>query len=120
MFWLYPRVGTNPNSTWLADEPLLTTPTATYTAANLTLALRAIGYPAQAAMAAAIAADPDLAEFAPPGVDTLVIYGSGIATPVAAEYGADLAPDTPAPPPTIRYASGDNIVPLRSSLRRLE
>jgi hypothetical protein len=117
MFWLWPRLGNNASVSWPEEEPILRTPSRVYTAANLTTALLDIGYPLQAEIAAAVLADNDLAEFAAPGVDTVVIYGSGVPTPIGADYTQELMPTGEAPPPTMLYGSGDNIVPVRSSLR---
>ena len=120
-FWLWPRLGANATVAWPADEPLLLTPSAVYTAANASDALRALGLDAYAALADLVTQDPDLLDFAPPGVDTIVTYGTELPTPATFSYSSDFAPGLASPPQPslVGITSGDTVVTLRSSLRGL-
>jgi len=64
-----------------------------------------------------LAAEPDLGELAAPGVNTFVAYGFGLDTVVGAAYAQDFTPNAKLAPPSLIVGSGDNTVPLRSSLR---
>ncbi len=122
IFWLFPRSGANASDSWTGSDVLFTTPSKTYTAGNVTEALRDLGYDAAAAFADQIAGDPDLSAFAAPGVNTYVAYGTDIPTLVGAVYAVDFTPaeggsGAPPQPAKVVYGSGDDVVPLRSSLR---
>jgi hypothetical protein len=121
VYWTWPKKGTNASYTWLADEPIILTPHFVYTAANLSLALRSLGFPAEADIAAHLAAEPELSTFAAPGVNTLVTYGTQTPTTATVTYAQDFAsvgPTSQVPIPwNMTFSSGDGVVPLRSSIR---
>ncbi len=121
VYWTWPKLGTNASYAWLANEPIITTPHFVYTAANLSQALRALGFPAEADIAAHLSTEPDLNNFAAPGVNTLVTHGTQIPTTATLTYAQDFAAVGTAPvvpvPQNKTFLSGDGVVPLRSSIR---
>jgi len=66
-----------------------------------------------------VQAEPDLATFAAPGVNTVVTYGAGLQSPVSFTL-PDIKPTGSLLPSSVRNESGDGIVPVRSSLRSTE
>ena len=67
-----------------------------------------------------LAADVDLGQLEAPGVDTFVSYGYGLDTVVGAAYTQDITPGARLSTPAFVMGSGDNTVPVRSSLRARE
>lgn len=120
LMWTFPRRGTDPNTTWTAEEPLLMTPSKNYSAFDYAELLDDLGLsdPVTAAQLAFLSNESDLTGFASPGVDTFVTYGDGIATQAAAKYSADFSKSAP-PTPDLLTADGDGLVPSRSSIRGL-
>lgn len=119
--WLLPRNGTNATVTWLNDEVIISTPTRRYGAADMPRLLRDQGRSELAKAVEYVYADADLAQFAHPGVNTLVTYGYNLSTTATADFAEDFSPDQGDHfVPTVssfNTTSGDGVVPLRSSLR---
>lgn len=120
VLWLLPRAGTNATSTWTATDPLVSTPSKNYSAFDMDALFADVGIDDLAPTRRYLAAEPDLAELEAPGVDTFVVYGYGVDTVVSAVYSKDITPGVTPAAPELVLGSGDNTVPLRSSLRAEE
>lgn len=115
--WLWPVAGTD-NYTFHSDEPLVTTPTQSYSAYTLSDILPALGLDAAAASYSYLLKNSELSTFEAPLVDTIVTYGTEIPTLESFQYAADFKPNTyPGSPINATFTSGDGLVTERSSLR---
>eukprot|EP00037_Helgoeca_nana_P023879 m.248855 g.248855 ORF g.248855 m.248855 type:complete len:683 (+) comp26476_c1_seq6:107-2155(+) len=120
--WYFPRAGTNSTTSWTKDEPVVKTKTKTYSAFDAAEMLSDLGASAEEIAAHKfLESEPDLGQFAHPGVNTLVTFGTGFPSLVGLEYDADFtASDDLVLPISVTTETGDNLVPLRSSLRSTE
>eukprot|EP00730_Choanoeca_flexa_P000813 TRINITY_DN10346_c0_g1_i1.p1 TRINITY_DN10346_c0_g1~~TRINITY_DN10346_c0_g1_i1.p1 ORF type:complete len:245 (+),score=55.03 TRINITY_DN10346_c0_g1_i1:836-1570(+) len=120
---LLPRKGTT-NVTWDYQTVIVKTPSKTYTAYDMPQLYEDLGFDL-ADMVRHIEALPDLATFAPPGVNTLITYGYNLSTAASYEWDEDFVANsniTPPQPSVVHYdpQTGDGLVPLRSSLRAMQ
>ena len=121
LMWAFPRAGTA-NTTYTRAEPVLITKTKNYTAFDVEELLRDLGMgKVEVAQHAFLQAEPDLAGFAAPGVDTLVTFGTKTPTSSAAIYAKDFFSKAETNLPTgYLKEDGDGLVPTRGSLRSHE
>eukprot|EP00041_Stephanoeca_diplocostata_P039106 m.1588014 g.1588014 ORF g.1588014 m.1588014 type:complete len:439 (-) comp25330_c0_seq6:4144-5460(-) len=125
--WLFPRVLNTSQSSgdaaylWGPNETIVTTPNATYTAANYSLLLRDLGIASNESLEtlARVALDTTLSTFEAPGVNTVVVVGSDVPTPVGVSYPSpfDAALACSCGAGNITYGNGDGVVPHRSAQR---
>mmetsp|Transcript_20058 Transcript_20058/g.52094 ORF Transcript_20058/g.52094 Transcript_20058/m.52094 type:complete len:641 (+) Transcript_20058:265-2187(+) len=120
--WYFPRGGTNATTSWTRDEPVVTTKSKQYSAFDAAVMLTDLGAPADVIDALQyLSTEPDLASFDHPGTNTFVTYGTGFPSLVGLEYDVDFEKsNTLILPRKAITETGDNLVPLRSSLRSLE
>lgn len=122
VMWLFPRPGNNSNA-WSDDEAIVTTPSKTYVASNMTQLIADLGFEERAQSLLALQNEPDLHDFAAPGVNTFVAYGTGLQTPGSFVFTEDFVrnrSNVVALPKVINDPDGgDTLVPLRSSRRSL-
>ena len=117
MPWMFPRAGTDPNASWTAADVLVQTPSKNYSAFDyLTLMLDLDQDDAARAAVEFLVNDPDMLDFAAPGVDTFVGWGSGSPTPTRLALNRDISGGVVLDA-TMLMGDGDGIVPVRSSLR---
>lgn len=114
--WMFPRAGTNATVSWPVDEPVVLTPLHNYSAFDVSKIYSLLNFSDGAALQF-VSEEPDLALFAHPGVNTLVTYGYGRDTPGPFTYPTEFVANKMPPSPTVKNISGDDLVPLRSSLR---
>lgn len=114
--WMFPRAGTNPNITWPDTETIVSTPSKNYTAFDIAHIYSALNFTDSAALKF-VSTEPDLAQFAHPGVNTLVTYGYDVDTPGPFSFPKDFVANRLPNAPSFVNVSGDGLVPLRSSLR---
>eukprot|EP00035_Acanthoeca_spectabilis_P030031 m.7445 g.7445 ORF g.7445 m.7445 type:complete len:419 (+) comp3962_c0_seq1:229-1485(+) len=113
--WTFPLLGNDPNTSWPSTEVLFSTEKRNYTARDYeSLVTDLGGGPNQLATARAMAADPDLHEFAPPGVDTFVACGIGLSTPVGASYRTGFGVNDDWVLHEVRMGAGDGVMPSRT------
>jgi lysophospholipase-3 len=123
LLWLLPRSANGPNA-WNDTQPLVVTPSRTYTAADMGALLTDLGFSERVEAYTSLQKDADLANFEAPGVDTFVVYGIEVETPLVYYYNVsfDHNPETLPPLPsnaTFDPATGDGIVNRRGSERSL-
>lgn len=120
--WIFPREGTS-NTTWTDTEPIVSTPSRKYMSGNLSTLLEDLGFEERARSLAPIMADPDLHDFAAPGVDTVVVYGTEVPTAGSMIFSQDFDRNPRKVPPMPQIINdpqgGDSLVNVRSSLRSL-
>lgn len=114
--WMFPRAGTNSTVSWTDQEPIITTPSRKYTAFDVAEIYAELNFTATADLKF-VSTEPDLAEFAHPGVNTLVTYGYNVNTPGPFAFSKDFVANKMPPLPSYVNVSGDGLVPVRSSLR---
>jgi len=114
--WMFPRAGSNSTVSWTADEMVLSTPSVNYSAFDVAKIYAKLNFSDLAGLEF-VSQEPDLAEFAHPGVNTLVTYGYALPTPGPFSYPDEFAANQIPATPKIVNISGDTLVPLRSSLR---
>jgi len=114
--WMFPRAGSNSTVSWTTEEPILSTPSTKYSAFDVAKIYAALNFTDVAGLEF-VSQEPDLAEFAHPGVNTLVTYGYAVSTPGPFSYPNDFVVNQMPASPSIVNISGDDLVPLRSSLR---
>jgi len=114
--WMFPRAGTNSTVSWPAQETVLSTPSKNYSAFDVAEIYAALNFSDLAGLKF-VSQEQDLFEFAHPGVNTFVTYGYGLPTPGPFAYPGNFAANQMPATPTILNISGDNLVPLRSSIR---
>jgi hypothetical protein len=114
--WMFPRAGTNSSVSWTAQETILSTPSHNYSAFDVAKIYSILNFSDTAALKF-VSEESDLAAFAHPGVNTLVTYGFGLQTPGPFAYPGEFVVNQMPDSPSIVNISGDDLVPLRSSLR---
>eukprot|EP00730_Choanoeca_flexa_P004923 TRINITY_DN11842_c0_g1_i3.p1 TRINITY_DN11842_c0_g1~~TRINITY_DN11842_c0_g1_i3.p1 ORF type:complete len:417 (+),score=77.99 TRINITY_DN11842_c0_g1_i3:358-1608(+) len=118
---IFPRPG-HTQTLYNESEVLVTTPDFNYTAFNISNLLAHMGMRDQIEAWEAIQNDTDLLDFAHPGVDTFVTYGTGLNTPGSFGYDTDFVANPNVVPPTpatilLDPDTGDGYVPFRSAVR---
>eukprot|EP00045_Choanoeca_perplexa_P017707 m.262849 g.262849 ORF g.262849 m.262849 type:complete len:461 (+) comp17610_c0_seq3:108-1490(+) len=120
MMNLLPRAGTS-NVTWPSDFVLVKTPNKSYSAYDMPQLYADLGFSYNTRAVYHVQQEADLAEFAPPGVNTFITYGYNISTAGSLVYAEDFQANASYCPPLPTVvpdpATGDSLVPVRSSLR---
>eukprot|EP00039_Didymoeca_costata_P017079 m.313707 g.313707 ORF g.313707 m.313707 type:complete len:701 (+) comp16491_c9_seq13:52-2154(+) len=117
--WLFPRAGTDPY-TYNSTEPLIITPTKNYTSANYIELFEDMHMNQETIESLKFnMQEPDLHDFAFPGVNTFITYGYNISTLSSAYYNESMGM-FPSLPYKFGSVSGDGLVPERSSKRFFE
>lgn len=121
--WIFPRPGNNNTSLWSDNEVIVRTPHKVYVASNMSLMLQDLGFELRAQSLPYLQAEPDLHDFAAPGVNTFITYGTQLPTPGSFVFDVDFTRNKsnipPLPKVTNDPATGDTLVPYRSSRRAL-
>lgn len=118
--WEFPRAGDNATRSFTKDYPVISTPNKNYSAFDYDALMVDIGLTTEAAAGVKhVVSDTDLFDFAHPGCDTFVTFGSGLHTTGPAVFPKDFDGTTKIPlqPTSTANLSGDGLVPVRSSLR---
>lgn len=89
VYWMAPRPGLPTTGCFGPSEMLVRTPSRNYSAYNLSELYTDVGLRSKLDEYKCLLEDPDLADFAPPFVDTFVAYGGGVATPLTVTYEHD-------------------------------
>jgi len=105
-----------PNMRFGKDVVLASTPTAVYTAANITLLLERAGIAHAAVAVATTRAALDATTWQPPGVPTTIVWSHGFKSVLRIKYSRDS--DIGKQPPGIVFGDGDGLV-TNDSLRYL-
>lgn len=118
---MFPRGGVL-NNTWHDSDPIIVTPSNTYSALDYDRLFTHLGLSAELKkMLTVTRSDPDLLNLAAPMVDTFVTYGTEVPTNFGAKFTSDFKPGVfPGSPAQIFNVSGDGLVDYRSSRRGLE
>jgi len=116
--WMFPRAGTNSTVSWTAQETILSTPTQNYSAFDVEKIYKILNFSDIAGLRF-VTQEPDLGEFAHPGVNTFVTYGYDVPTAGPFVYSEDFVVNQMPNVTKIVNVSGDELVPLRSSVRGL-
>jgi hypothetical protein len=119
LMWSFPRAGNMSNTSWTRADVIVKTPSKKYTAFDVAELFADTDQAKNIDLLGYLSSEPDLAALAAPGVDTYVSYGHGLPTLSSIEFATDLKKGEAAPVAIQNYTNedGDNLVPLRSSLR---
>ena len=118
LVWAFPRAGSNRTVSWTRDDVLVATRSKNYTAFDFPELLGKLGVSDTAvAEYEYLANEPDLADLAAPGCDTLVTYGVGLPTPSSLVFADQDVSKHLSPPTSVMFEDGDGLVPRRSPLR---
>jgi len=114
---MFPRAGDNSSVSWTKDEVIARTPVRNYSAFDFEemyndLGLNTVALKFQTQ-------EPDLADFASPGVNTFVTFGYNCPTPGPFTFSQPFKKGVIPPWPTNVTMSGDTLAEIRSSIRGL-
>lgn len=117
LYWLVPEPG-HDEFTYSEKDILVTTPSKNYSAFDVAQLLDDIGAKMKVGEFDFIKGGGSLYKFAPPNVNTYVVYGYGLPTAARFAYDQDFGPlKLPSLTPRTLTSSGDGIVAVRASRR---